>query len=31
MTYNVGYLLSVLGGIFLGELAAGRYVRLDEH
>jgi len=25
MTFNVGYFLSVLGGIFLGELALGRY------
>jgi hypothetical protein len=26
MTMNVGYLLSVLGGTFLGSLALGRYV-----
>ncbi|KAF2810208.1 uncharacterized protein BDZ99DRAFT_570809 [Mytilinidion resinicola] len=25
MTFNVGYFLSVLGGVFLGELAFGRY------
>jgi hypothetical protein len=31
MTYNVGYFLSVLGGTFLGELVAGRYLRLEEH
>jgi hypothetical protein len=26
MTMNVGYFLSVLGGLFLGSLALGRYV-----
>lgn len=31
MTFNVGYFLSVLGGIFLGELAVGRYAELEEH
>lgn len=31
MTMNVGYFLSVLGGIFMGELAAGRYAQLEEH
>lgn len=31
MTYNVGYFLSVLGGIFLGELVVGRYTQMDEH
>lgn len=25
MTMNVGYFLSVLGGVFLGSLVAGRY------
>lgn len=25
MTFNVGYFLSVLAGMFLGELACGRY------
>ncbi len=25
MTMNVGYFLSVLGGVFLGELTVGRY------
>jgi solute carrier family 31 (copper transporter), member 1 len=25
MTYNVGYFLSVLAGVFLGELAFGRF------
>ncbi|KAI9768956.1 MAG: hypothetical protein M1840_004552 [Geoglossum simile] len=31
MTFNVGYLLSVLGGIFLGEVAVGRYMQMEEH
>lgn len=32
MTMNVGYFLSVLGGVFIGDLAVGRYVhRLEEH
>ncbi len=31
MTYNVGYFLSVLGGIFLGELVVGRHVHSEEH
>ena len=31
MTLNVGYFLSVLGGTFLGEIAIGRYVQLEEH
>lgn len=31
MTLNVGYFLSILGGIFLGELAVGRYTELEEH
>ena len=31
MTLNVGYFLSVLAGIFLGELAMGRYAQLEEH
>lgn len=25
MTFNVGYFASVLGGVFLGELFAGRF------
>ena len=25
MTFNVGYYLSVLGGVFLGSLVVGRY------
>ncbi|KAL9098161.1 MAG: hypothetical protein Q9163_006126 [Psora crenata] len=31
MTMNVGYFLSVLGGIFVGELLVGRYAQLEEH
>ena len=31
MTMNVGYFLSVLAGIFVGELAIGRYAHADEH
>ncbi|KAI9786441.1 MAG: hypothetical protein M1839_006901 [Geoglossum umbratile] len=31
MTFNVGYFLSVLGGIFLGEIAVGRYSQMEEH
>ena len=31
MTMNVGYFLSVLGGIFIGELLVGRYTQLEEH
>ncbi|KAJ9612457.1 hypothetical protein H2200_004054 [Cladophialophora chaetospira] len=31
MTYNVGYFLSVLLGVFLGELAVGRYAQSDDH
>ncbi|WEW61408.1 hypothetical protein PRK78_006898 [Emydomyces testavorans] len=32
MTMNVGYFLSVLGGVFLGDLAVGRYAhRWEEH
>ena len=31
MTMNYGYFFSVLGGTFLGELAFGRYVQMDEH
>ena len=31
MTFNLGYFLSVLGGIFLGELAVGRYAQSEEH
>jgi copper transporter 1 len=32
MTMNVGYFLSVLGGVFLGSLVVGRYtVAYGEH
>ncbi|EFQ26735.1 ctr copper transporter [Colletotrichum graminicola] len=31
MTMNVGYLLSVLAGVFLGSLALGRFATLGEH
>ena len=31
MTMNVGYFLSVLGGVFAGELLVGRYAQLEEH
>ena len=31
MTMNIGYFLSVLGGVFLGELAVGRYMQQGEH
>jgi copper transporter 1 len=32
MTFNVGYFLSVLAGLFVGELAVGRYNSvMDEH
>ena len=31
MTLNVGYFMSVLGGIFLGDLVAGRYSELTVH
>jgi hypothetical protein len=31
MTMNVGYFLSVLGGILFGELLVGRYAQMEEH
>lgn len=31
MTMNVGYFLSVLGGVFLGSLAVGRFTGASEH
>lgn len=32
MSMNVGYFLSVLGGVFIGDLAIGRYVHIwEEH
>jgi hypothetical protein len=30
MTLNVGYFLSVLAGLFVGELAVGRYAQMDD-
>ncbi|EMC94691.1 hypothetical protein BAUCODRAFT_73194 [Baudoinia panamericana UAMH 10762] len=30
MTLNVGYFLSVLAGLFVGELAVGRYAQLED-
>jgi copper transporter 1 len=30
MTLNVGYFLSVMAGIFIGELAVGRYIQAPE-
>lgn len=31
MTMNVGYFMSVLGGVFLGELMLGRFIGGFEH
>ena len=31
MTMNVGYFLSVISGVFVGELAVGRYGAAVEH
>ena len=31
MTMNVGYFLSVLAGLFVGELALGRYNASSSH
>lgn len=31
MTMNVGYFLSVLGGVFVGSLLVGRYTISAEH
>ncbi|KAK0343750.1 hypothetical protein LTR91_018147 [Friedmanniomyces endolithicus] len=31
MTLNVGYFLSVLAGLFVGELAVGRYAGIDDN
>lgn len=30
MTLNVGYFLSVLAGLFIGELALGRFSQVEE-
>jgi copper transporter 1 len=31
MTMNVGYFMSVLAGVFVGEVAWGRYILGAEH
>jgi len=31
MTLNIGYFMSVLAGVFVGELAIGRYAQYEEH
>lgn len=31
MTMNIGYFISVLGGVFLGSLAVGRFINSLEH
>jgi copper transporter 1 len=31
MTMNISYFISVLAGVFAGELAVGRYAVLGEH
>jgi len=31
MTFNVGYFLAVLAGVFFGELIFGRWIRGSEH
>ena len=31
MTMNVGYFMSVLAGVFVGELAWGRFVGSEDH
>jgi copper transporter 1 len=31
MTFNIGYFFSVLAGVFVGELAVGRYTAADDH
>ena len=31
MTFNTGYFVSVLAGLFIAELAVGRYIQSDEH
>lgn len=30
MTLNVGYFLSVLAGLFVGEISIGRYASMDD-
>lgn len=31
MTMNVGYFFSVLAGIFVGDVAVGRYAAMEQH
>ena len=31
MTMNIGYFISVLGGVFIGSLLVGRYATLFGH
>jgi len=31
MTFNVGYLIGALAGIFLGEVVFGRYIHSGDH
>ncbi|KAK5099223.1 hypothetical protein LTS08_005803 [Lithohypha guttulata] len=31
MTMNIGYFFSVVAGVFVGELAVGRYTQYEEH
>ncbi|PGH04192.1 hypothetical protein AJ79_07170 [Helicocarpus griseus UAMH5409] len=31
MTMNVGYFMSTLAGIFIGDLAVGRFTRIESH
>lgn len=31
MTMNIGYFISVLGGVFIGSLLVGRYTISAEH
>ncbi|PGH13358.1 hypothetical protein AJ80_06352 [Polytolypa hystricis UAMH7299] len=31
MTMNVGFFMSVLAGVFIGELAVGRFIQMEEH
>lgn len=31
MTMNVGYFMSVLAGIFVGELVWGRFIGAEDH
>ena len=31
MTFNVGYFMSVVAGIFIGELVFGRFYAVESH